>query len=57
LKDAGAYPGQTSVESVDLLLSPEEKMSDAWQLLATGQYPSPLVLIDGEPRFAGGILI
>lgn len=52
-----AYPGRISVEYVDLLLSPEERLSDAGRLLTSQQYPSPVVVIDGEPRFAGGIQI
>jgi hypothetical protein len=59
LKDAmeKANPGKTSLEVVDLKLTPEEKASEAALLLVTGQYPSPLVVIDGEPRFAGSIQI
>jgi len=59
LKDAieAAFPGKASVEYVDLLLSPEEKVSDNGQLLAGGKYPSPLVVIDGEARYAGSIQV
>ncbi len=59
LKEAleAAFPGKAGVEYVDLLLSPEEKMSDAGRLLTGGKYPSPLVVIDGEARFAGSIQI
>jgi hypothetical protein len=59
LKDAmaAANPGKTSLEVVDLKLTPEEKASEAAVLLVTGQYPSPLIVIDGEPRFAGSIHI
>ena len=59
LKEAleAAYPGQTRLEYVDLLITPEEKLSDAGRLLITGKHPSPLIVIDGEPRFAGGIQI
>jgi hypothetical protein len=42
---------------VDLRLQPAEKSSEAGRLLVAGQYPSPLVVIDGEPRFAGSIQI
>jgi disulfide oxidoreductase YuzD len=52
-----AYPGRTSLEYVDLIISPEERSSDAGQLLESRQYPSPLVVIDGQPRFAGSIQI
>lgn len=59
LQDAleAANPGQTSVELVDLLLTPEEKATEAGLLLVSGRYPAPLVVIDGEPRFAGNIEI
>lgn len=59
LKEAleAAFPGRTSLDYVDLLISPEDMMSDAGRVLTSGQYPSPLVLIDGEPRFAGSILV
>ncbi len=52
-----AFPGKARVEYVDLLLSPEERMSDNGQLLAGGKYPSPLVVIDGEARYAGSIQV
>lgn len=57
LKEAleAANPGQTSVELVDLQLTPEEKATEAGLLLVNGQYPAPLVIIDGQPRFAGSI--
>ena len=52
-----ANPGKTSLEVVDLNLTPEEKATEAGLLLVRGQYPSPLVVIGGEPRFAGSIQI
>ena len=52
-----AIPGKTSLEVVDLNLQPEEKSSEAGRVLVSGQYPSPLVVIDGEARFAGSIQI
>lgn len=59
LKDAmeAANPGRTSLEVVDLQLTPEERATEAGLLLVRGQYPSPLVFIDGAPRFAGSIEI
>lgn len=51
------YPGQAKTEFVDLVQTPAEKESEAAQLLVTGQYPTPLVLIAGEPRFAGSIQV
>ncbi len=47
------YPGKTRVEYIDLNQSPEKKGSEAAQLLVTGKYPAPLLVIDDEPKFAG----
>ncbi|MGC8658588.1 MAG: hypothetical protein ACP5U1_05890 [Desulfomonilaceae bacterium] len=52
-----SYPGKTKVELVDVKESEEERKSEAGQLLVTGQYPPPLVLINGEPKFAGYIAV
>lgn len=49
------YPGKTRVEYIDLNQVPEKKGSEAAQLLVTGKYPAPLLVIDGEPKFAGYI--
>jgi disulfide oxidoreductase YuzD len=49
------YPGQTGVEYVDLHEHPEVRDSEVGQLLATKKYPPPLVVITGEPKFAGSI--
>jgi len=49
------YPGKTRVEYIDLNQMPEKKGSEAAQLLVTGRYPAPLLVIDGEPKFAGYI--
>jgi disulfide oxidoreductase YuzD len=51
------YPGKTEVEYVDLREYPAEKESELGQLLATKKYPPPLVVIDGEPKFAGSIQV
>ncbi len=51
------YPGKTGVEYVDLREHPAEKESELGQLLATKKYPPPLVVIDGEPKFAGSIQV
>lgn len=51
------YPGQTGVEYVDLREHPAEKESELGQLLANKKYPPPLVVIDGEPKFAGSIQV
>ncbi len=50
-----AYPSKTRVEYIDLNLNPEKKASEVAQILASGQYPSPLIVIDEEPKFAGYI--
>ncbi len=50
-----SFPGRTSTEYVDISLSPEEKATDAGKLLVNKQYPSPLIVIDGQARFAGSI--
>lgn len=52
-----AYTGRTKVEYVNLKENQEERESEIGQLLVTRKYPSPLVVIGGEPKFAGSILI
>lgn len=52
-----SYPGKAEVEYLDLREHPAEKESDLGQLLATKKYPPPLVVIDGEPKFAGSIQV
>jgi len=52
-----AYPGRTEVEYANLKENQAERESDIGQLLVTRQYPGPLVVIGGEPKFAGAILI
>jgi disulfide oxidoreductase YuzD len=52
-----SFPGQTSTEYVDISQSPEEKETEAGKLLVSKQYPSPLVVINGEARFAGSIQV
>ena len=51
------FPGRASVEYVDLRQDAAAKESEAGQLLVTKKYPSPLVLINGEARFAGSIMV
>ena len=51
------FPGRASVEYVDLRQDAAEKASETGQLLVTKKYPSPLVVIDGEAKFAGSILV
>ncbi len=52
-----SYPGRTRTEFIDLAQTAEAKQSEAAQLLVTGQYPTPLVVIADEPRFAGSIQV
>jgi len=51
------FPGQTKTEYVNISQSPEEKETEAGKLLVSKKYPSPLVLINGESRFAGSIQV
>lgn len=51
------FPGKTEVEYLDLREHQAEKESEQGQLLATKKYPPPLVVIDGEPKFAGSIQV
>jgi disulfide oxidoreductase YuzD len=51
------FPGRASVEYTDLRQDAAAKESEAGQLLVTKKYPSPLVVIDGEARFAGSIMV
>lgn len=59
LKDAleAEFPGKTSTEFIDLTQSEEEKQTEQGQLLVNKKYPAPLVVIDGEARFAGSIQV
>lgn len=59
LKEAldAKYPGKASVDVIDMNTNPAETSTPGGQLLAQRQYPSPLIVIDGEPRFAGLIEI
>jgi disulfide oxidoreductase YuzD len=52
-----AYPGRTRVEPVNLEENQEERETEIGQLLVTKKYPPPLVVIDGEPKFAGSIQV
>lgn len=51
------YPGRTTVVYRTLAEHPEEQSTPAGQILVNRTYPPPLVIIDGEPRFAGSIQI
>ncbi len=52
-----SYPGRTRVEYVNLKENQVERESEIGQLLVTKKYPGPLVVINGEPKFAGSIQI
>jgi hypothetical protein len=52
-----AYPGRTRVEYIDLDESPGEKESESGRLLVAGKYPAPLVVINGQPKYAGYIVV
>jgi|SRR3989339_59521 disulfide oxidoreductase YuzD len=52
-----AYPGRTGVAHVNLKENQEERESEIGQLLVTKKYPGPLVVINGEPKFAGSIQV
>lgn len=51
------YPGKTATEYVDLLMAPQDKESEFGQLLVTKEQPSPLVIIDGEAKYAGSVQV
>ena len=52
-----SYPGQTRVDYVNLKENQAERESEIGQLLVTRKYPGPLVVIGGEPKFAGSIQV
>lgn len=54
---AASFPGQAQVEYVDLRNHPDEMTREHGQLLAARKYPPPLVVVDGEAKFAGSILV
>ena len=51
------FPGRTSVEYRNLVEHPEERDTPAGQMLVNRTFPPPLVVIDGEARFAGSIQV
>ncbi len=51
------FPGKTSVQFIDLTETPEEKKTEAGKLLVDGKFPAPLVVMDGQARFAGSIQV
>lgn len=51
------YPGKTATEYVNLLNAPQEKETEFGQLLVTKKQPSPLVVVNGEAKYAGSIMV
>lgn len=51
------FPGRTTIEYRNIVDHPEERNTPAGQILVNRTYPPPLVVIDGEPRFAGSIQV
>jgi disulfide oxidoreductase YuzD len=52
-----AYPGKTRVTYINLQENPTEQESAEGQLLVNKKLCAPLVIIDGEPKFSGMILV
>ncbi len=52
-----AYSGRYSLAYVNLREDPAEKESSAGQLLVTGRFPAPIIVVEGEARFAGSIQV
>lgn len=52
-----AYPGRTSIEYINLLWTPQEQESEFGKLLLTKRQPSPLIIIEGEVKYAGNIQV
>ena len=51
-----AFPGRVQVEYVNVLKDPRGPSLPQTALLGSLAYPSPLVYINGEGRFAGALL-
>ena len=52
-----AYPGKTVTEYVNLNEAVNEKETEFGQLLVAKKQPAPLVIIDGEAKYAGSIQV
>ena len=52
-----AYPGKTGVEHVNLGNNQAEKESEWGNSCPPRNIPGPLVVINGEPKFAGSIQV
>jgi hypothetical protein len=51
-----AFPGKVRVEYVNVLTDPRGPSLPQAVLLGSGAYPSPLVYINGQGRFAGALV-
>jgi hypothetical protein len=51
-----AFPGQVEVEYINVLQDPRGPGLPQTALLASLAYPSPLVYINGQGRFAGALI-
>jgi len=51
-----AFPGQVQVEYINVLKDPRGPSLPQTALLTSLAYPSPLVYINGQGRFAGALL-
>jgi hypothetical protein len=51
-----AFPGQVRVEYVNVVGDPRSAGLPQAALLESGSFPSPLVYINGQGRFAGALL-
>ena len=54
---AESFPGRASLEYTDLRQDAAARESELGQLLVTRKYPTPLIVIAGQPKFAGSILV
>jgi len=52
-----SFPGRTRVEYRNLFEHPEEKETQAGQALVNRMFPSPIVVVAGQPKFAGSIQV
>jgi hypothetical protein len=50
-----AFPGQTSVEYINVLKDPRGQNLPQTALLSSLAYPTPLIYLNGQGRFAGAL--
>jgi hypothetical protein len=51
------FPGRTRVQYRNLFEHPEEKETQAGQALVNRMFPPPIIVIAGQPKFAGSIQV